>query len=378
MSVAQQHERGAPLLSVTGLRTEFATRGGTVTAVNGVDLELRRGEIVGLVGESGSGKSVTSRSMLRILPSEASITAGTVELDGVDLVALSDKRMADWRGRRIGMIFQEASAALNPLVTVGEQIAEGIRRHHGLSRRAARRRAIELLESVGIPDPARRYSSYPHQLSGGMQQRSMIAVVLGCEPDVLIADEPTTALDVTVQMQILRLLSDQAAERNIGLLLITHNIAAVAQIAHRVAVMYAGRIVETGETAAVIDEPRHPYTAALLAAMPSLHGERTTRLSEIPGGVPDPLSIPSGCPFHPRCPRAFEQCTTDIPTSVEIGLNQDLVTSHQVRCHLYPKAGAGKTTGDDEPSTFVTADAGAGPWTETVVTNDDHLTQQGE
>lgn len=336
-------EVAPPLLEVRGLRTEFTTKFGPMTAVNGVDLTVERGEILGVVGESGSGKSVTSRSLMRILPEEGRVIDGSVRLDGTELLDLTERQMSDVRGRRIAMVFQEASAALNPLLTVGEQIAEGVRRHRRVGRREAKARAIGLLDALGIPAPETRYKAYPHQLSGGMQQRCMIAVALAVEPDLLIADEPTTALDVTVQNQILELLADQADQRDLGLIFITHNIAAVAQIAHRVAVMYAGRVVEVGPTGDVIDDPQHPYTKALLAAMPAMRGSREVSLSEIPGRVPDLLDMPTGCPFHPRCASAHDACRSVEPEPVPVTRGGRTV---EVRCLLHTPDGPARRAAD--------------------------------
>jgi len=324
--------RDAPLLAVENLRTEFPSPRGVATVLHGVSLTIGRGEAVGMVGESGCGKTMTARSILRIVPPPGRVTAGRVVLDGRDLLALSEGEMAGVRGRRIAMIFQEPGAALNPVISVGEQITDVLRAHHAASRGDARTRAIELLREVGIPDPAARLSAFPHQLSGGTQQRVAIAIALACAPDVLIADEPTTALDVTIQAQILQLLRRLTVDKGLGLLFITHNIGAVAQIADRIIVMYAGRVVEDGSVDAVIDTPQHPYTRALLRAMPTMMARREERLLEIEGQVPDLANPPLGCPFHPRCPAVMAHCGVQDPPLAE------MEPGRRVACWLYDHA----------------------------------------
>jgi oligopeptide/dipeptide ABC transporter ATP-binding protein len=299
------------LLRVEGLTTEFATADGVVQALRGSTFTVRRGETLGIVGESGSGKSVTARSLLRIIRPPGRIVAGSAVFDGVDLMRLDERAMRRYRGRELAMIFQEPSAALNPVLTIGEQIAEVLRHHHRLGHRAAWRRAVALLEEVGIASAAERAGNYPHQLSGGMQQRCVIAIALACEPRLLIADEPTTSLDVTVQAQILRLLRALVERKGAGLIFITHDIAVVAQMADRIMVMYGGRIMEDGPVDEVIGAPHHPYTRELLQALPSLRTQRGVRLREIVGEVPNMLQPPPGCPFEPRCPVAMPVCTTD-------------------------------------------------------------------
>lgn len=318
-----------PLLVVENLQTQFPTERGVVKAVNGVSFFLKQSEIVGIVGESGSGKTMTTRSILRIVPAPGEIAAGRVLLRGQDLLALSEREMARIRGREIAMIFQEPAATLNPVLTVGDQIAEVLQVHHGLSKKQAYRQAIAHLQEVGIPVPEERVKAYPHQLSGGMQQRCVIAIALACAPQLMIADEPTTALDVTIQAQILDLLVKLVHQKEMGLIFITHDIAAVAQIAQRILVMYAGKIVEEGATAQVIDAPQHPYTQALLQAMPTMIAARGERLLEIKGQVPDLANIPAGCPFHPRCPQVMEHCLHVVPQLQEIEPGQ------QVACLLY-------------------------------------------
>lgn len=304
---------GPRLLVVEDLHTRFELERGVVQAVSGSSFSVDRGEVLGIVGESGSGKSVTVRSILRLVRPPGRIAAGRVLLNGVDLLTLGEREMTAVRGRRISMVFQEPSAALNPVLTVGEQIAEVLIAHLGLGKREARERAVAHLRAVGIPAPERRYGDYPHRLSGGMQQRCMIAIALACDPELLIADEPTTSLDVTIQAQILTLLAALVREQDAGLIFITHDIGVIAQIAERIMVMYAGKIAELGTTAQVIDDPRHPYTVELLKSLPSLSTERGVRLAEIAGDVPDLADVPGGCRFHPRCPRAFDRCASREP-----------------------------------------------------------------
>lgn len=306
-------EAGAPLLSVEDLHTRFELERGVVQAVSGSSFTVDRGQTLGIVGESGSGKSVTVRSILRLIRPPGRIAAGRVLLDGVDLLALGEREMTAVRGRQISMVFQEPSAALNPVLTVGEQIAEVLIAHLKLGKRAARERAVAHLRAVGIPAPERRYGDYPHRLSGGMQQRCMIAIALACDPRLLIADEPTTSLDVTIQAQILTLLAALVREKDAGLIFITHDIGVIAQIAERIMVMYAGKIAELGTTEQVIDDPRHPYTVELLKSLPGLSTEWGVRLEEIAGDVPDLADPPAGCRFHPRCPRAFDPCASREP-----------------------------------------------------------------
>lgn len=301
------------LLKVENLHTRFFTERGVVKAVNGISFGMRKGEIIGIVGESGSGKSITVRSIMRIVFPPGEITEGRVLFTGKDLLSLPEREMVHIRGREISMIFQEPSAALNPVLTVGEQIAEVLTTHQGIRKKVARQRSVEHLREVGIPAPEDRYHDYPHQLSGGMQQRCMIAIAVACHPTLLIADEPTTSLDVTIQAQILSLLTSLTHEKGIGLIFITHDIAAVAQIADRIMVMYAGKIVEEGQCAQVIDRPNHPYTIELLRSMPTLKAVKGERLLEIKGEVPDLVNLPPGCPFHPRCSKVIEKCITQVP-----------------------------------------------------------------
>jgi oligopeptide/dipeptide ABC transporter ATP-binding protein len=298
----------APLLQVEGLVTEFQTQAGVIRAVDGVDLRVEKGQTVALVGESGCGKSVTALSIMRLVQAPAGrIAAGRVLLDGVELTRLPEHEMRKVRGGRIGMIFQEPMTSLNPVLTVGFQIAEAVQLHRRVSKREAWAEAVKMLELVEIPDPAERAHSYPHQLSGGMRQRVMIAMALSCGPELLIADEPTTALDVTIQAQILELLDGLRERLGMALLLITHDLGVVAERAERVLVMYAGRVVEEGAVDEVFRDPRHPYTRGLLRSVPRL-GQPRTKLDPIPGIVPRLTDLPSGCRFRTRCELAESDC----------------------------------------------------------------------
>ncbi|MFD2262864.1 ABC transporter ATP-binding protein [Lacibacterium aquatile] len=313
-----------PILSIAGLQAGFRIAGRNIAAVQEIDLAVGSGETVALVGESGSGKSVTSLSIIGLLPKKIGhIAEGSIKLrrrDGVvtDLVGLNAEEMRRIRGNDIGMVFQEPMTSLNPVYTIGEQIAEPIRIHRGKSRKEAAEDAVKLLTQVGIPDPGRRAKQFPHELSGGMRQRATIAMALSCDPQLLIADEPTTALDVTIQAQILELLADLQAKRGMGIIFITHNLGVVAEIADRVVVMYAGRIVESGPVAEVFAHPRHPYTAGLMRSVPRL-GEATALkasgqpLPTIAGNVPSLVRLPQGCAFAPRCPMAMDACRAEVP-----------------------------------------------------------------
>ena len=319
--------RGDAVLDVRGLRTAFDTRGGAVHAVNGVDFSVRRGELLGVVGESGSGKSVTMMSLVKLLPMPpARIEAGEVLLEGEDLLAASPRRMREVRGGEVGFVFQDPMTSLNPVFPVGFQIAEPLRRHRGLSKRAARDRTVELLDLVGIPGARARLDDYPHQFSGGMRQRVMIAIALACDPKVLIADEPTTALDVTIQAQILELVHKLRDEMGMAIVWITHDLGVVAGIADRVAVMYGGQIVEYAPVRELFANPRHPYTIGLLETLPSLTGEREERLVSIPGQPPNLRVHPDFCPYAPRCPHAFERCAVENPPLDPVAPN------HEARC----------------------------------------------
>ena len=307
------------LLEVRGLTTSFATGRGEVTAIEDISFSLNEGEVLGIVGESGSGKSVTALTIMGLLPQPpARIAAGEVRFAGEVLTRLSDARMQKIRGPGIAMVFQEPMTSLNPVFTIGDQVMETIRAHDRIGAAALRARALEMLERVGIPSAARRLDDYPHQLSGGQRQRVMLAIALACRPRLLIADEPTTALDVTIQAQILDLLLDLRDEFGMAVIVITHNMGVVAETADRVLVMYAGRIVEEAPVAALFDRPLHPYTRGLLACVPSLDDDRD-RLLAIPGSLPDPARRPPGCRFAPRCPHAVPACTEAIPVPVAGG-----------------------------------------------------------
>jgi len=296
------------LLAIDTLRTVFATDDGEVTAVDGVSLSVARGRTLGIVGESGCGKSVLSLSVMGLVAPPGRVASGRIMFDGRDLLGLGPSEMRALRGRRIGMIFQEPMTSLNPVFTVGEQITEAMRAHdRTASATALRARAVAALGRVRIPAPERRFDEYPHQLSGGMRQRVMIAMALACEPDLLIADEPTTALDVTVQAQILDLLRELQQQSGMAIILITHNLGVVAEMADEIAVMYAGRVVERGPGAAIFDDPQHPYTLGLLGSIPRLEEDRA-RLLAIEGAVPAPFALPAGCRFRPRCVFAGEEC----------------------------------------------------------------------
>ncbi|MFD4181230.1 ABC transporter ATP-binding protein [Rhodococcus sp. NPDC058514] len=291
---------GTPLLSVQGLGVEFLTHGGWTPVLQDVSFDVRPGDLVGLVGESGSGKSVTCSSVLRLLPpSQSRVTGGRILFEGADLLAASERDLGAVRGNDIAMIFQEPMTSLNPVYTVGDQIAEVVRRHRGVGRKQALARAVEVLDLVGIPNAARRVKEYPHEFSGGMRQRVMIAMALACEPKLLIADEPTTALDVTIQAQVLDLIREMAAQFEMGVLFVTHDLGVVADLCTEVVVMYAGQVVERAGTVDLYDAPRHPYTEGLLKSVPSIDGRAD--LHTIPGSPPVPGSITSGCRFAPRC-----------------------------------------------------------------------------
>jgi oligopeptide/dipeptide ABC transporter ATP-binding protein len=302
-----------PLLRARDLQVEFRLARGTLRAVDGVSFDVYPGEALGLVGESGSGKTVALRALVGLLPRTARITGGTVEIDGVDVTAASEERRRELRGTTVSMIFQEPMTALNPVMRVGEQIAEEPLVRLGQSRRAARDRALELMRLVGIPDPVRRAEAYPHELSGGMRQRVMIAIALSGNPKLILCDEPTTALDVTIQDQILKLLQQLQRELDVALVFVSHDLAVIAQTCLRLAVMYAGQVVETGTVADVFREPRHPYTLGLLRSVPDFDAVRE-KLSSIPGSPPDLASPPAGCRFHPRCQFVRRDCLeTAIP-----------------------------------------------------------------
>jgi oligopeptide/dipeptide ABC transporter ATP-binding protein len=306
------------LLEVKGLRTHFATDEGEFKAVDDVSFSLDRGRTLGIVGESGCGKSVTSLSIMGLVPQPPGrIAGGEVMFDGTDLLKLDKAEMSELRGNRLSMIFQEPMTSLNPVFTVGDQIIEGIRRHRKIGPAEARKRAIEMLRRVRIPSPERRIDEYPHKLSGGMRQRVMIAMALACDPQLLIADEPTTALDVTIQAQILELMRTLRDELGTAIILITHDLGVIAELAQDVVVMYAGRIVEQVAVAGLFDDPQHPYTIGLLGSIPKLH-ETQERLAAIEGVVPNPVAMPQGCRFNPRCPFAVDRCRAEEPPLMQV------------------------------------------------------------
>jgi oligopeptide/dipeptide ABC transporter ATP-binding protein len=332
----QKKPRGdRPLLEVKGLYTSFKTRHGLVRAVDGIDFHVDRGEIMGLVGESGCGKSVTSLSIMRLIASPGNVDAGEILFDGQDLLKLPSEDMRKIRGDRISMIFQQPTSSLNPVWTVGRQIEEVLRIHRGMKGKAAWGRSLELLRMVGIPDPERRLKAFPHEMSGGMAQRIMIAMALACEPELLIADEPTTALDVTIQAQILDLMRDLRDETGTAIVLITHDLGVVAEMCDRVAVMYAGEIVEETDVVPLFREPLHPYTRGLIGSIPVV-GEVKDELAVIPGNVPNLIDLPKGCRFAPRCLARIEE-DVDLALDVHPEL-RPVSPGHDVRCWLYHDA----------------------------------------
>ena len=321
-----------PLLSIRNLSVQFFTYQGVVRALEGIDLTIRRGEILGLVGETGCGKSVLARSILRLVPDPPGrITHGEIRFKGEDILRVNGKRLREIRGNEISMIFQEPMSSLNPVFTIGNQMAEVIILHQRVKRDRARAICLEMLSQVKMPDPDRVLSKYPHELSGGMKQRAMIAMELSCRPALLIADEPTTALDVTVQGQVLTILDDLVRRIGASVLFISHDLGVIAQLCDRVSVMYAGRMVETAPVEALFARPRHPYTVGLLQAIPSMHEERDS-LMTIPGVVPRLIDPPPGCRFAPRCGKRFEPCDRVVPPLSEVE------PGHAVACHLYPGA----------------------------------------
>ena len=314
------------LVSIRDLEVTFTGGRAPVHAVNGVDLEVARGEAVALIGESGSGKSVTLRSLLRLHPARRTRMSGRIDVAGVDVMALSPAALADYRGKAVSMIFQEPLLALDPVYTLGAQITEAIRRHEPVGAAEARKRALELFERVRIPSPERRLDAYPHEMSGGMRQRAMIALALACRPQLLLADEPTTALDATVQIQILLLLRELQRELGLSIIFVTHDIGAAVEIADRIAVMYAGRIVEEGPSRTLIREPAHPYTLALLKGRAHGSMKKGERLETIAGAPPDLAALPPGCAFAVRCARAQDACRAEQPSPVQIAAD------HLARC----------------------------------------------
>ena len=320
------------ILEVKNLKTQFFTEAGAVKAVDDVDLVVRRGEVLGLVGESGCGKSVTSLSIMRLISQPGRVVAGKVIFDNEDLLQLPEARMIDIRGNRISMIFQQPQSSLNPVFRVGDQLSEVLHLHQNISKEEGQKRAVELLRMVGIPEPEARVRSYPHELSGGMAQRVMIAMALACVPELLIADEPTTALDVTIQAQILDLMRNLRSQMNTAIILITHDLGVVAEMCDRVNVMYAGRIVEEAPVVELFAAPKHPYTEALIGSTPVL-GMVDKELTTIPGAVPGLIDLPPGCKFAPRClarvENQLERCTEEEPHLIQIA------PKHWVRCWLY-------------------------------------------
>ena len=324
-----------PLLEVKGLKTYFYTEDGVVRAVDGVNFEVFPGEVLGIVGESGCGKSVTSLSIMRLISKPGRVDAGEILLDGENLLNMPEEEMIKVRGNRISMIFQQPQTALNPVFKVGDQLAEVLNVHQDMGREAGWKRAVALLKMVGVPDPERRVEAYPHELSGGMAQRVMIAMALACVPELLIADEPTTALDVTIQAQILDLMREMRQEMGTSIILITHDLGVVAEMAERVAVMYAGEIVEQTDVNSLFDEPLHPYTQGLIGSIPVL-GEIKDKLDVIPGTVPNLVNLPPGCRFAPRCQSRIKYALT-ICTEVKPEL-EEVKPGHFVRCWLYESA----------------------------------------
>ncbi|HEY2805404.1 MAG TPA: ABC transporter ATP-binding protein [Gemmatimonadales bacterium] len=318
---------GPALLEIRDLRITFRTADGIARAVDGVDIDVQAGETVGLVGESGCGKSVTSLAILRLVDDGMIGTGSSIRLEGRDIMALPGKELRAIRGNHAAIVFQEPASALNPVLSIGDQVAEAVTTHQKVSKKEAWDRAVEMLKTVGIPDAGSRARGYPHQLSGGMRQRVLIAMALICRPRLLIADEPTTALDVTIQAEILALLEDLQRKLGMAVLLITHNLSIVAESAQRVYVMYAGQIVEQATTAMIFAKPAHPYTEGLLAAIPRLD-QRRDRLEQITGQVPPATAWPSGCRFHPRCPYAWDKCRTEMPPLLDAGPGQ------KARCWL--------------------------------------------
>lgn len=319
------------ILEVKNLQTRFRLRKGYAHAVNDVSFHLRRGETLGVVGESGCGKSVTMLSMLKLLPPAAQVVGGEVLFEGEDLLKMERRELQKVRGGKIGMIFQDPMTSFNPVLTIGDQVGEPLIYHRKATKDEAMARAIELFHLVGIPDPENRVRDYPHQFSGGMRQRAMIAMALTCQPDLIIADEPTTALDVTIQAQIVELVKDLRDRLNLAIIWITHDLSLVAGFADRIMVMYAGRIVEEACTEELFDDPRHPYTLGLLAALPAFQAEKKVkRLNSIPGSPPDLRQFPTACPFQPRCQFAIERCQKELPVLESVADNKGKV--HRMAC----------------------------------------------
>ncbi|MDR6226601.1 oligopeptide/dipeptide ABC transporter ATP-binding protein [Desmospora profundinema] len=324
----------AELLEIRNLKTHFFTDNGQVPAVDGIDISIEKGETLALVGESGCGKSMTSLSIMGLIPGSGRIVEGEILLEKEDLTKKNDQQLSKIRGNNISMIFQEPMTSLNPVLTIGDQIMEGLILHQKLNKKEARARAIQMLKLVGFPRAEEIVDEYPHQLSGGMRQRAMIAIAIACNPKLLIADEPTTALDVTIQAQILDLMRDVKEKLQTSILLITHDLGVVAEMAERVVVMYAGKVVEEAEVTDLFDKPAHPYTEGLIQSVPSLDEEKE-RLYSIKGNVPAPNELPQGCKFAPRCPKAWERCHQEEPALYGVGSNR------RVRCFLYEEGEGG-------------------------------------
>lgn len=334
------------VLEVHDLKTSFFTELGEVKAVDGISFAVPAGKTLGIVGESGSGKSVAALSILRLIQKPGRIQSGQISFAGEDLLSLSDQEMRKIRGNQISMIFQEPMTSLNPVYTVGEQVAESFRIHRNLSKREAKNEAIAMLKVVGIPSPEKRYHQYPHELSGGIRQRIMIAMALACRPRLLIADEPTTALDVTIQAQILELIKDLQQKMNMAVIMISHDLGVIAETCDNVAVMYSGKIVEYSDVKTLFRNPKHPYTAGLLQSLPR-HDRDQKELATIPGVVPNPFNMPVGCTFAPRCPFARERCFTERPGLIQMG------ETNQVRCFIYTDEWDGKKGGDNRGTTII-------------------------
>ncbi len=332
-----QHGKVDTVLRVEGLVTSFKTDDGLVTALDGVGFEIKRGKTLGVVGESGCGKSVTSLSIMRLLPQGSGrIEAGRILFDGQELLSLTDDEMRRLRGNRIAMIFQEPMTALNPVFTAGEQIVEVFKTHRSMTASAARSAALKMMELVRIPDPERRLDEYPHQMSGGMKQRVMIAMALACQPALIIADEPTTALDVTIQAQILRLMKDLQEQMGTSIMFITHDLGVIAEVADDVIVMYAGQVIESADVMSLFDRPHHPYTMGLLASIPDARQSRDSELPTIKGSVPSLKALPKGCRFAERCPFAGDECVAESPVL------QAIDAAHSVACHFSKDIVAGR------------------------------------
>lgn len=323
-----------PVLSVRDLHVEFASRRGTLNAINGVSFDIARGEVLGVVGESGAGKSVTGLAAIRLIDPPGRIAGGEIHLSGQRIDNLPPREMRRIRGKRIAMIFQDPLTSLDPLYRIGDQLIETIRTHLPLSESAARKRAIDLLAEVGIPAPEKRLAAYPHEFSGGMRQRVVIALAIAAEPELIIADEPTTALDVSVQAQIIALIKRLGRDHGTAVMLVTHDMGVIAETSDRVAVMYSGRIAEIGPVRDVVQHPLHPYAKGLMGAIPTLTGDASQRLVQIPGSMPRLSAIPQGCAFHPRCSFALDRCRSERPEPIAVG-------TQRVACHLHDPAQAG-------------------------------------